>query len=119
MIQYQAQQKLKFQGWGQIKREQQNADVLTKLELAPHSANWRRTNTGKSIYFDPFGFVAFVVQNRIKPYLHNDDEIQDIETSSCGFYCIGFIIFLHDKIIKYDAFIHIFKLDTIKTSFFY
>ena len=58
-------------------------------------------NTWKSIYFDPFGFVApIVVQNKIKPYIYNDDEIQNIDTSSCGFYCIGFIIFYMIKRIN-------------------
>ena len=77
-------------------------------------------NTFKSIYFDPFGFVApLVVQNKIKPYIYNDDEIQNIDTSSCGFYCIGFIKFLYDKANKYNAFnvfIHVFKLDTVKNE---
>jgi hypothetical protein len=77
-------------------------------------------NTLKSIYFDPFGFVAPLdVQNKIKPYIYNDDEIQNIDTSSCGFYCIAFIKFLHDKANKYNAFnsfVHIFKLDTLKNE---
>ena len=77
-------------------------------------------NTFKSIYFDPFGFVAPLdVQNKIKPYIYNDDEIQNIDTSSCGFYCIAFIKFLHDKANKYNAFnsfVHIFKLDTLKNE---
>ena len=55
-------------------------------------------NQLKSIYFDPFGFVAPLdVQNKIKPYIYNDDEIQNIDTSSCGFYCIAFIKFMHMK----------------------
>ena len=66
-------------------------------------------NTFKSIYFDPFGFVAPLdVQNKIKPYIYNDDEIQNIDTSSCGFYCIAFIKFLHDKANKYNALILLF-----------
>ncbi len=59
-------------------------------------------NTWKSIYFDHFGFVApLLVQNKIKLDIYNDDEIQNLDTSSCGFYCIGFIKFLHDKLYKY------------------
>ncbi len=77
-------------------------------------------NTWKSIYFDQIGFVApWVVQNEIKPYIYNDDEIQNIDTSSCGFYCIGFIKFLHDKANKYNAFIHMIKIDTIKMKKYY
>jgi len=77
-------------------------------------------NPLNSIYFDAFGFVApLTVQNKIKPYIYSDDEIQDINTSSCGYYCIAFIKFLHDKANKYNAFnafIHLFNLDTVKNE---
>ena len=73
-----------------------------------------------SIYFDPFGFVAPVdVERIIKPYFYNDDQIQNIETSSCGFYCIAFIKFLHDKQDKkaaFKMFIKLFKMNTIENE---
>ncbi len=51
--------------------------------------------------------------------MYNDNEIQNIESSSCGFYFIGFIKFLHDKAVKYNAsnsLIHIFTIYTIKNE---
>lgn len=69
-----------------------------------------------SIWFDPFGFIANQnVQNKIIPYIFNDKDLQDIKSSSCGFYCIAFIKFLHDKknIFKaFDVFLNLFKNDT-------
>ena len=54
------------------------------------------------IYFDSFGYVAPVeIENKIKPYIFNDKDIQDYNSSSCGYYTIAFIKFLHDKHEKY------------------
>ena len=73
-----------------------------------------------SIYFDSYGFIApRDVQKRITPYIFNDAEIQDFNSSACGFYCIAFIKFLHDKTDKvqmYKTFLKLFKLDTIKND---
>ena len=69
-----------------------------------------------SIWFDPFGFIANEnTQNRIIPYIFNDKDLQDINATSCGFYCIAFIKFLHDKRLVYsafDTFLKMFKNDT-------
>ena len=64
----------------------------------------------KSIYFDSFGFVPpDDVEKKIKPYIFNDDEIQNYENSSaCGFFCIAFIKFLYNMDNKYKAF-EVFK----------
>ena len=73
-----------------------------------------------SIYFDSYGFIApRDVQKRITPYIFNDKDIQDFNSSACGFYCIAFIKFLHDKTDKeqmYKTFLKLFKLDTIKND---
>jgi hypothetical protein len=73
-----------------------------------------------SIYFDSYGFIApRDVQQKITPYIFNDDEIQDFNSSACGFYCIAFIKFLHDKTDKelmYKTFLKLFKLETIKND---
>jgi hypothetical protein len=67
----------------------------------------------KSIYLDPIGFIApESVEKRIKPYIYCDKQIQSIDTSSCGFYCIAFIIFLtkiSDKINGFEVFIKLFS----------
>ena len=73
-----------------------------------------------SIYFDSYGFIApRDVQKQITPYIFNDKDIQDFNSSACGFYCIAFIKFLHDKTDKeqmYKTFLKLFKLDTIKND---
>jgi len=73
-----------------------------------------------SIYFDSYGFIApRDVQKRITPYIFNDADIQDFNSSACGFYCIAFIKFLHDKTDKvqmYKTFLKLFKLETIKND---
>ena len=73
-----------------------------------------------SIYFDSYGFIApRDVQKRITPYIFNDKDIQDYNSSSCGFYCIAFIKFLHNKTDKeqmYNTFLKLFKLETIKND---
>ena len=73
-----------------------------------------------SIYFDSYGFIApRDVQKRITPYIFNDKDIQDFNSSACGLYCIAFIKFLHDKTDKeqmYNTFLKLFKLETIKND---
>ena len=73
-----------------------------------------------SIYFDSFGFVApLQVENRINPYIFNDADVQDYNSSACGYFCIAFIKFLHnkqDKQEEYKAFLKLFKNETIKND---
>ena len=73
-----------------------------------------------SIYFDSYGFIApRDVQKRITPYIFNDKDIQDFNSSACGFYCIAFITFLYnktDKVQMYKTFLKLFKLETIKND---
>jgi len=73
-----------------------------------------------SIYFDSFGFVPPIqVENRISPYIFNDADIQDYNSSACGYFCIAFIKFLHSKQDKqeaYKAFLTLFKNQTIKND---
>ena len=64
-----------------------------------------------SIYFDSFGFVApLQVENRINPYIFNDADVQDYNSSACGYFCIAFIKFLHNKQDKQEAFKGFLKL---------
>ena len=73
-----------------------------------------------SIYFDSFGFVAPTdVEKRITPYIFNDADVQDYNSSACGYFCIAFIKFLHNKQDKqeaYKAFLMLFKNETIKND---
>jgi hypothetical protein len=54
-----------------------------------------------SIYYDSFGFIApLEVQEKIMPYIYNENEIQNYKSSACGYYCIAFINFFIIKPIK-------------------
>jgi hypothetical protein len=73
-----------------------------------------------SIYFDSYGFIAPEdVQNKITPFVFNDDEIQDFNSGACGYFCVSFIKFLHNKTDKqepYKTFLKLFKLNTLKND---
>jgi hypothetical protein len=73
-----------------------------------------------SIYFDSYGFISPQdVQNKITPYVFNDAEIQDFNSSACGYFCVAFIKFLHNKDNKqeaYKTFLKLFKLNTLKND---
>ena len=73
-----------------------------------------------SIYFDSYGFIAPQdVQNKITPYIFNDADVQDYNSSAYGYFCIAFIKFLHNKQDKqeaYKAFLTLFKNETIKND---
>ena len=69
-----------------------------------------------SIYYDSFGFIApLEVQTKIKPYIYNDKEIQNYKSSACGYYCIAFIKFLHNKTDKEKSFLTFLKLFNLQT----
>jgi hypothetical protein len=73
-----------------------------------------------SIYFDSYGFISPQdVQNKITPYVFNDAEIQDFNSSACGYFCVAFIKFLHNKSDKqetYKTFLKLFKINTLKND---
>lgn len=58
-----------------------------------------KINDSYSLYFDAFGFKApEIVENLLLyKYDYNKIQIQDINSTSCGFYCIAFIKFLYMK----------------------
>lgn len=48
-----------------------------------------------NIYFDSFNFVApSSIDQKIKPYVYNDKQIQDVTSSACGWYCIACINYI-------------------------
>lgn len=73
-----------------------------------------------SYYFDSFGFVPpLEVEEKIKPYLYNNTDIQDFNSKACGWYCIAFIKFLHNKTnkeIAFKEFLKLFKNKTIEND---
>ena len=69
-----------------------------------------------SYYCDSFGFVPpLEVEEKIKPYLYNDSDIQDFNSEACGYYCLAFIKFLYDKTDKELAFKEFLKMFNKKT----
>lgn len=60
-----------------------------------------------NLYFDSFNFVApKSVDEKIKPYIYNDKQIQDLTSSACGWYCVACINFVekHNVVGDYLAF---------------
>jgi hypothetical protein len=74
-------------------------------------------NNDDSIYFDSFGFAApMEVQQHLKNYSYNDKQVQNIDSTACGYYCIAFIQYLHDKKNKnksFETFLNIFKTNQL------
>ena len=55
-------------------------------------------NEAYSMYFDAFGFKApECIEDLLHRYDYNKKQIQSIDSTSCGFYCIAFIKFMHMK----------------------
>ena len=70
-----------------------------------------------SYYNDSFGFVPpLEVEEKIKPYHYNNKDIQDYYSSACGWYCLAFIKFLHDKTDKQLAFKEFLRMFSNKTT---
>jgi hypothetical protein len=72
-------------------------------------------------YFDSYGVVApSEVEKKIgTQYIYNHKQLQDLESSSCGWYVIAFLRFMHQpeyKNILFDTFINLFTNDTVKNE---
>ena len=93
----------------------ENGNYVINLNGHSHWTGLIKDPTGV-IYFDSFGFPAPEnIDELASPYSYNDKDIQDINSSSCGYYTIAFLKFLTDKPNKhrlYSAFIDMFSDDT-------
>lgn len=70
-------------------------------------------------YFDSYGFPAPEnIQDLIGDYVWNDTQIQNINATSCGYYCVAFLKFMIcvDKKQMYNAFCNLFSHDTRKND---
>jgi hypothetical protein len=69
-----------------------------------------------NFYFDAFGFICpKEIEDKLIKYTYSKKQIQDVNSSSCGWYCIAFIKFLYKRSFKkdfYDCFINLFSKDT-------
>jgi hypothetical protein len=51
----------------------------------------------KKYYFDSYGFPApLEIEKLIKPYIYNNKIIQSINSTSCGFFVIAWILYLNN-----------------------
>ena len=76
-----------------------------------------KINDGFSFYYDSFGFIApEEIEDLLHKYEYNKKQIQDIKSTSCGFYCIAFIKFMinkQDKMKAFNTFCNLFRTNTI------
>ena len=64
-----------------------------------------------SIFFDSYGFPGPIeVEQKIKPNIYNDAEVQNIDSSACGYFCLAFIKYIHNKADKQEAYKTFLKL---------
>ena len=74
----------------------------------------------KSLWYDSYGFNCPVeIQNLLSKYEYNAFHIQNIDSSSCGYYVIAFIKFLYhkkDKEKAFETFINLFKPNTCQNE---
>ena len=52
-----------------------------------------------SLYFDSFGFnCPEHLHLKLNPYIYNHKEIQDLDSSACGWFCIALIKYMNPNI---------------------
>jgi hypothetical protein len=80
-----------------------------------------KINDGFSLYWDSFGFPAPEnIEDIVYKYEYNKKQIQDIDSTSCGFYCVAFIKFMYnkqDKLTAFNTFCNLFGTNTKDNEF--
>ena len=77
--------------------------------------HWCCFHYGKeNLYFDSYGFPSpQQVEDKITPYVYNHKQIQNIDASTCGYYCIACIKCCErGTLIEFNKFINYFSKDT-------
>ena len=68
-------------------------------------------------YFDTYGFPASSeVEDQIGTYIWSDVQLQDMNSSSCGFYCVAWMLYLQEHKDKKSAFANFLKLFSKSTK---
>jgi hypothetical protein len=71
----------------------------------------------KYYYFDSYGFVASAeVEDQIGEYMYSNLQLQHLNSSSCGWFCIAWMKWMQehqhkDKKICYESFLKLFSKD--------
>jgi len=63
-----------------------------------NGTHWTCFHLGENIYFDSFGFCAPEhLEHILKPYIFNNKEIQNLDSSCCGWFCISLIKYIESN----------------------
>jgi hypothetical protein len=77
-------------------------------------------NDKEYFYFDSYGFVASQeVEDQIKEYIYSDIDIQSLNSTSCGFFCIAWMKWMQkykDKKLAYANFLKLFGKDRMNNE---
>ena len=70
----------------------------------------------KYFYFDSYGFPASEeIEEQIGEYIYSDIDLQHINATSCGYFCIAWMLWmqiLKDKKLAFSNFLNLFNKDT-------
>jgi len=71
-------------------------------------------------YFDSYGFVASQeVEDQIGEYIYSDVDLQNMNSSSCGYFCIAWMKWMKDhknKKLAFSNFLKLFEKNTKKNE---
>ena len=71
-------------------------------------------------YFDSYGFLASQeIEDLIKSYIYSDLDLQSMSSTSCGWFCLSWMIKLEkykDKYLGYSNYLKLFSKDTRKNE---
>ena len=76
----------------------------------------------KYYYFDSFGFFpSQEVEDQIGEYIYSDQDIQHINSTSCGWFCVIWMKYMQEhkhknKEICYSSFLKLFSKDSKKNE---
>ena len=59
------------------------------------------------------------VEDKMKSYVYSDVDMQSMKSTSCGFYCLAWMMYLQkykDKNLAYAKFLKLFSKDTRKNE---
>ena len=71
----------------------------------------------KYFYFDSYGFPASEeVEEQIGEYIYSSNQLQNMNSSSCGYFCIAWMLYLDSRKNKESAFADFLKLWTEDTK---